>query len=102
MKFLRRLKTRDARWYTLKPKIRIWVNFRGPFNGRVLVLFMAISPILRPFGIFYPVLVCCTKETLATLLQTFGRGRFGRWKTSLAEMKTMSLSFLPYSLLFTD
>jgi hypothetical protein len=42
-----------------------------------LVYFTAIGNILSPFGIFFnhfvhfsPVLVCCTKENLATLITT--------------------------------
>jgi hypothetical protein len=27
--------------------------------------------ILRPFGIFFPVLVCCTKKNLVTLFETY-------------------------------
>jgi hypothetical protein len=42
-----------ARWYILKPKIPVWVNFRGPWNGH----FMAIWSILRQFGEFYGHLV---------------------------------------------
>jgi hypothetical protein len=38
----------------------------GIFYGN-LVYFMAIWYILWSFGIFSPVLVCCTKEHLATL-----------------------------------
>jgi hypothetical protein len=33
-----------ARWYVFKPKIPIWVNFGGPWNGKC-------GYILRPFGI---------------------------------------------------
>jgi hypothetical protein len=64
---------RVARWYVFKPKISIWVNFGGPWNGKGwhtvwpfgiyyghLVYFMAI-------GIFFPVLVNCVKNNLATL-----------------------------------
>jgi hypothetical protein len=48
----------------------------GKFNGH-LVDFTAISYIFCPsgifcghFGIFFPVLVCCTKINLATLFKT--------------------------------
>jgi fatty acid desaturase len=96
--------SRVARWYTLKPKIPIWVNIRGPCNGRCcfilcpfgllyghLEYFVASLYILWPigtfcghlvfwwpFGVFYcklvyifPLLVCCIKENLATLPQSF-------------------------------
>jgi hypothetical protein len=33
-----------------------------------LVYFVAICNILWPFGIFLPILVCCTSNNLATLL----------------------------------
>jgi hypothetical protein len=29
-----RLLNRVAGWYILRPKIAIWVNFGGPFNGK--------------------------------------------------------------------
>jgi hypothetical protein len=58
---------RVARWYVFEPKIRIWVNFGGSFDGRRwyilwpfglfyghLVYFMAIWYILWLFGIFFP------------------------------------------------
>jgi hypothetical protein len=42
--------TRVARCYIFKPKIPIWVNFRGPWDEKV-------SYVLWPFGIFYGHLV---------------------------------------------
>jgi hypothetical protein len=73
--------SRDARGFVFKPKIPIWVNFGGYWNGKCwyilcpfglfygnLVYFVVIWSILWPFGIFFPVLVCCTKKNLATLL----------------------------------
>jgi hypothetical protein len=39
-----------ARWLVFKPKIPIWVNFRGSCNKTIY--FVAIWFILRPFGIF--------------------------------------------------
>jgi hypothetical protein len=36
---------RVARWYIFKPKIPIWVNFGGPWNGKVCY-------ILCPLGIY--------------------------------------------------
>jgi hypothetical protein len=33
---------RVARWFLFKPKIQIWVNFLGPYNGK--------RCILRPFS----------------------------------------------------
>jgi hypothetical protein len=84
------LPTRVARWYILKPKIPLWVNFGGPWNGKRLVhihilghleYITAIWYILCSFGIFYvhlvikwrsgtfsSVLVYCGKKNLATLL----------------------------------
>jgi hypothetical protein len=41
----------------------------GNFYGH-LVHFVAIWYILWPFGMFSPVLVCCTKKNLATLIQS--------------------------------
>jgi hypothetical protein len=41
---------RVARWFVFKPKIAIWVNFGGPWNGKCWYL-------LLPFGIFYGNLV---------------------------------------------
>jgi hypothetical protein len=66
-----------ARWHIFKPKIPIWVNFGGSCNGRCWYMyFIAIWSILWHFGlfnghlvyIFSPVLVCCTKKNLTTLL----------------------------------
>jgi hypothetical protein len=69
---------RVARRHIFKPKIPIWVNFGGSYNGRCWLYFMEIWSILRPFGILcgfyhhlmylFPVLVCCAKGNLATLL----------------------------------
>jgi thiol-disulfide isomerase/thioredoxin len=41
---------RVARWFVFKPKIPIWVNFGGPWNGKCRY-------ILWSFGIFYDQLV---------------------------------------------
>jgi hypothetical protein len=75
------LPPRVARWFVFKPKIPLWVNFGGPCNGKSCFIlrpfglfygnlkhFMAIGYILWSFGIFFPVLVFCTKKNLATLL----------------------------------
>jgi hypothetical protein len=73
--------SRVARWFIFKPKIPIWVNFRGPQIGKswnilwpfgiftygYLVYFMTIWYILCSFGTFVPDLVSCTKKNLATL-----------------------------------
>jgi hypothetical protein len=37
---------RVARWFVFKPKIQIWVNFGGSYNGKFWY-------ILLPFGLFY-------------------------------------------------
>jgi hypothetical protein len=86
---------RVARWYIFKPEIQIWVNFGGSFNRRCwyilwpfgifqdhIVYLMAIWYISRSYSKFcghlvyfmvnlyiFPVLVCCTKKNLATLVQ---------------------------------
>jgi hypothetical protein len=44
----------------------------GMFYGHGVFL-MAIWYICWPFGIFFPVLVCCNKKNLATLLVTARR-----------------------------
>jgi hypothetical protein len=41
----------------------------GKFYGQ-MVYFMVIWHIRWSFGIFFPVLVCCTEKNLATLPQT--------------------------------
>jgi hypothetical protein len=41
-----RMEFRVARWYIFKPKIPIWVNFGGPWNGKYWY-------ILCTFGIYY-------------------------------------------------
>jgi hypothetical protein len=49
--------SRVARWFVFKPKIQIWVNFRGSCTGRCWVYFMETWAILRSFAIFYGHLV---------------------------------------------
>jgi hypothetical protein len=55
---LQRRHRRVARWHIFKPKIPLWVNFGGSYNGRcwcILWLFGLFSSfwyILWPFGIF--------------------------------------------------
>jgi hypothetical protein len=71
------LASRVARWYIFKPKIQIWVNFERP----AMVYYYSHLVKVRPFGTFYdhlvyvhpfwyifPVVFCCTKKNLATLL----------------------------------
>jgi hypothetical protein len=78
--------TRVARWFVFKPKIQIWVNFGGSRNGRrwyilrtlgpfygLLLFYMDIWYSSWKFGIFFPVLVFCTKKNLATLVTTASR-----------------------------
>jgi hypothetical protein len=73
--------SRVARWFVLKPKIPIWINLGGSFNGKSWYIlwpvglfyghwkyFMAIWYSLWSFGIFLHVLVFCTKKNLATLM----------------------------------
>jgi hypothetical protein len=68
---------RVARWFVLKPKIPIRVNFVGPCNGRcwyILWLFgLSCGYFVYLLVIWYifPVLVCCTKENLATLAKSW-------------------------------
>jgi hypothetical protein len=84
--------TSVARRYILKTKLPIWVNFGASCNERYwyilrtillpfgilyilpfrifyghLVYCVVIWHILLSLGDFFPVLVCCTKENLATL-----------------------------------
>jgi hypothetical protein len=67
-----------------KLKIQIWVNFGGSWNGSCwyiickIGLFGVIWSILGLFGISFPVLVCCTKRNLATLVTTTKAGRCAR------------------------
>jgi hypothetical protein len=59
---MKNMHSRVARWYICKPKIPIWVNFRGSCwyilwpSG----IFSVIWYIFRPFGIFYGHLVYFT------------------------------------------
>jgi hypothetical protein len=46
----RRAAIRVARWYIFKPKIQLWENFGGPWNGKGWCT-------LWPFGIYYGHLV---------------------------------------------
>jgi hypothetical protein len=52
--FITVLGARVARWFIFNPKIQIWVNFGGCWNGKCWnIMYMAIWNILRTFGIFY-------------------------------------------------
>jgi hypothetical protein len=71
------VRSRVARWYIFKPKIPIWVFIGGPWNGKCLYILqsfgrhsLCIWYILCSFGIFFPVLVCCTKKNLAPLVRS--------------------------------
>jgi hypothetical protein len=59
--------SRVARWYIFKPKIPVWVNFRGSCNGRCWYILLRLGPfyghlihftticyILWQSGIFFP------------------------------------------------
>jgi hypothetical protein len=49
---------RVARWHSFKPKVPIWVNFGGPYNGRCWHIFWQFGLLyLHPFGVFYVHLV---------------------------------------------
>jgi hypothetical protein len=95
-------------WFVFKPKIPIWVFFGGPWIGKYLCIlwpfgifygdlgyFVTILYILCSFGTFFPVLVSCTKNNLATLVR---RGKnlvpasHSRFEAKLAST---FLSFLP-------
>jgi hypothetical protein len=54
--FLSCRRTRVARWYIFKQKIPIWVNFGGPWNGKVGIFYCHLDYIGQ-FCIFSPVLV---------------------------------------------
>jgi hypothetical protein len=60
-----RLSPRVARWYIYKLKIPILLNFGGSLKGMCWyiwsVYFTSIWCIFWSFGIFSPILVCCTK-----------------------------------------
>jgi hypothetical protein len=93
-----------------KPKIPIWVNVGGSCNGKLLTIWSILRPlqifyghlvyfvviwyILWSFGIFFPVLVSCTKKNLATLLLIgfFERNRCkGRNFTSIRNIEAVVL-----------
>jgi hypothetical protein len=76
--------SRVARWFVFKPKIKIWIKFRGPWRGKCchilwpfgifychLVYFIAVWCSLWSFGIYFPFWYVCTKKNLATLRQSF-------------------------------
>jgi hypothetical protein len=48
---------RVARWFIFVPKISIWVNFGGPWNGKYWYILFPFWNILRPFVIIYGHLV---------------------------------------------
>jgi hypothetical protein len=46
--------TRVARWFILKPKIHIWVQFGGPWNGKCWCMYFITKYNIFPsFGIIY-------------------------------------------------
>jgi hypothetical protein len=74
------MRNRVARWFIFKPKTQIWVNFRGPLNGKCCYIlwrfgifyrhlgnFMTIRYNKCAFDTFFLILVSCTKKNLATL-----------------------------------
>jgi hypothetical protein len=83
----RSVSTRVARWYIFKSKIPIWVNIGRSFHGRCcnilwhLVYFNAIFVFYDHLVCFvviryiFPILVCCTKKNLATLVSTPRKNR---------------------------
>jgi hypothetical protein len=66
---------RVARWFVFEPKIPIWVNFGGPWNGKCgydhLEYISTIWYYLWPFCIFLTFWYVWTKKNLATLLGLF-------------------------------
>jgi hypothetical protein len=64
------LLSRVARWFVFKPKMKIWVHFRGSCNGRCWTFCIVRGNLVY----FFPVLVFWTKKNLATLL--LSRKRF--------------------------
>jgi hypothetical protein len=57
--------------------------------------FLAICYILRPFGILFPVLVCCNKKnlaTLTTLVHTIGSSRLVWLRCDANQFGLRSLS----------
>jgi hypothetical protein len=77
---------RVARWFVYKPKIPFCVNFGGSCNKKIGIFYdhlVYLRPletfwhILWSFGIFPPVLVCCSKKNLATLVATASCQGFG-------------------------
>jgi hypothetical protein len=43
---------RVARWFIFKRKIPMWVNFGGPWSGKVWHILNPFEKILPPFGTF--------------------------------------------------
>jgi hypothetical protein len=64
-----RLRTWAARWLVFKPKIPIWVNFRGSCNRRCWSTLWSFG-IFRGLLVIFPVLVSCSKKNQATLRRT--------------------------------
>jgi hypothetical protein len=60
---------RVARWFVFKPKIPIWVNFKGPRVDWKMVICISYGHLEYFVFIWYifPDLVSCTNENLATL-----------------------------------
>jgi hypothetical protein len=51
---VKKVRFRVARWYIFKPKIPLWVNFRGSWNGKGWYILWPFGIyILRPFGTVY-------------------------------------------------
>jgi hypothetical protein len=100
-----RYETRVARWDIFKPKIPILVNLGGSCNGSCwciilpvglfydyFVYFAFIWSILRLYGLFFPVLVCCTKKNMATLYETLTPIKARHFKmTDLSKQKCQLL-----------
>jgi hypothetical protein len=95
---------RVARWYIFEPKTPTWVNFGGSCNGRCWYILWPFGPLhmgylvhfvatwynLWYFGLFFPVLVCCTKKNLATLIGWLARGYSAAGKRRLCNVVVAS------------
>jgi hypothetical protein len=48
------MQARVARWNVFKPKIRIWVNFGGPWNEKIGVFYGHLEYITAIWYILWP------------------------------------------------
>jgi hypothetical protein len=65
--------SRVARWFIFKPKIPVWVNFGGPWNGKYWYMLWTFGIVCGHLVDFFPFWYVWTTKNLSTLLCSLPR-----------------------------